>query len=243
MAYYNVPNPRAMIQAQFDQLRRDLQASERDRKQLARERSQLVRAVEELDRQRGEAVRELERAVARIEELEASTAPEPSPQTQLTDQVSLDEFDEVSARADALALERDDYKERAVRASADLENMRKRHTRELDQERTSARRKVLNQFLELRDNFERALAASDDPESPWHKGTEGMLRQFDDVLARERMIKIGEVGERFDPALHEALGVAERGEREANVIAEVYRPGFTFADGTLARAAQVIVTR
>ena len=54
---------------------------------------------------------------------------------------------------------------------------------------------------------------------------------------------IGEVGERFDPEVHEAIAMAPHPDGVADLVLEVHRPGLVGRDGALIRPAQVVVSR
>ena len=62
-------------------------------------------------------------------------------------------------------------------------------------------------LAQVRDTVTLALDTSPDPQSPWHQGLEGILRQIDDQLELSGAQLHGERGEAFDPRLHEAIGL------------------------------------
>ena len=124
--------------------------------------------------------------------------------------------------------------------SGDLERMRRRQSEDLAQSNQRVQRDVISDFLELRDGLSMAHQYAD-PDNPWTQGIEQLIAQFDTIVTRQGLTLVGEVGEAFDPALHEAVDT-QPGERP-DLVAAVERPGYAFEDGTIARPARVVVTR
>ncbi len=149
---------------------------------------------------------------------------------------------QAEARAVQPAEELEALQDRNLRLSADIANLRRHQREEIGRARQQARAELIGDFVETLDVLERALQTSD-PESPWHQGSLGIKRQMEAVLRKAGAARIGEVGEAFDPHIHEALGVVHRPELPADVIAEVVSPGWRFASGTLVRPARVIVSQ
>jgi molecular chaperone GrpE len=115
-----------------------------------------------------------------------------------------------------------------LRARADLDNYRKRTERELEQRSRERSDELLRAWLEVVDSIERALAFEAQP----HAADElrAVLEQMQGLLARYGVTRLGEVGERFDPELHEAVAVVPEGETEPGTIAAVTRSGYAAGD-------------
>jgi molecular chaperone GrpE len=135
-----------------------------------------------------------------------------------------------------LAASEDRYK----RALADLDNYRKRATREMERRLADREEIILRDWLEALDSVERALQMQ--AESPVAEGLRAVLEQMEAILARQGVQRVGRPGERFDPERHEAIGVRETTEVPDHTIVEVARSGFAIGDRVL-RPAQVIVAR
>jgi molecular chaperone GrpE len=129
--------------------------------------------------------------------------------------------------------------ERYLRARADLDNYRKRADRELERRVNERTDRVLREWLEVADNVERALAWEGDVPAQ-EAGLRAVHEQIEAVLDRQGVRRVGETGEPFDPALHEAVAVVPSSQRETGTIAEVVRPGYSTNDRLL-RPAQVVV--
>jgi molecular chaperone GrpE len=128
------------------------------------------------------------------------------------------------------------------RAAADLDNLRKRYTRELRRERTAERELVAAAFLPVLDNIDRALEhAGSDPESII-EGVRALREQALAVLAGLGYSREDEAGVPFDPARHEVVGVVEPDGTEAKPgsVATVVRPGYGSPDRQLRPAAVTV---
>lgn len=131
-------------------------------------------------------------------------------------------------------------RERHLRTRADFENFRRRVERDRDGAAREAKRELLKALVELADGFDRArLHVADSPDSV-AAGLDRMQRQLGSLLEAEGVQSFASVGERFDPARHEALAtVRDRGAAEGTVVDEAAR-GYLWNDALL-RPARVRV--
>jgi molecular chaperone GrpE len=134
----------------------------------------------------------------------------------------------------------DQLEDRYKRALADLDNYRKRASREIEQRVAESRDRLLVDWLEAVDSVERALQR--EPENPLAEGLRAVLDQMESILERQGIRRYGERGEPFDPERHEAVGVTNTDELEPNTVADVARSGYARGNQVL-RPAQVIVAR
>jgi molecular chaperone GrpE len=130
---------------------------------------------------------------------------------------------------------------RYKRALADLDNYRKRSARDLERRVAESTEALLRDWLESVDSVERALLMAE-PDSPLTVGLNAVLEQMEGILERQGVTRVGEVGERFDPERHEAVGVVASRDVPDRTIVEVARSGYALGDRVL-RPAQVIVAR
>lgn len=144
--------------------------------------------------------------------------------------------DELAARLEATH-------ERLLRARADLENHRRRSRIELADARAEGAGEVLRSLVDVADAAGRGVAAiagrHDDPVA---EGLTALAEQIDAVMRRHGVERIGTVGEPFDPARHEAVGVQAVPGLPDGAVAAVARPGYA-AGGRLLRPAEVVVAR
>jgi molecular chaperone GrpE len=126
----------------------------------------------------------------------------------------------------------------------EFEQAKERIQRELSKEVERTRRLVLTDFLEIVDNLDRALASVPDNEaSPLSQGVTFVRDLFVEKLALLGAKRIEPLGEKFDPATHEALSVVQVNDpRQEGRIVGVIRQGWILGDSIL-RPAGVAVAR
>jgi molecular chaperone GrpE len=149
-----------------------------------------------------------------------------------------------AAERDAAAAAEPDYKDKWLRAAAELDNVRKRARRDVAAAESRGIAKLARELLPALDNFERALAAAEEqPENRDHHLTDGIrLVQTEllGALARVGIVPDSPKGERFDPHRHEAVAQQPIDGAEPGTIVEVYSAGYTYGDDVL-RPAKVVV--
>lgn len=161
------------------------------------------------------------------------------------DELLVEEEIELSVE-DALRKERDEFKEKWLRVVAELDNVRKRSRREIVDGRRFAQAEVLRSFLEVQDNFERALQsmAGDDDTASYQSlrdGVDLIFQNYRRVLKDQGVQPIEALEQEFDPAVHEAVGQFEREGVEPGRVIEVVQQGFRLGDMVL-RPSRVIIS-
>jgi len=111
------------------------------------------------------------------------------------------------------------------RERASFTNYRNRALRDQENARVSGRQEVLNALLPALDQIERAKAHGD-----LTGPMENIATQIDGALGKFGVVRYGEVGEPFDPNVHEALMHREGGEADHDVIDAVIEPGYKIGD-------------
>lgn len=147
---------------------------------------------------------------------------------------------------DALRAERDELKDRVLRALAEAENARKRAEKDRREAQAYGGTRIARDLLPVYDNLNRALAAAKEDESQGSvaivEGVELTLKELLNVFDRHGVTKIEpEVGDRFDPKEHEAMFEAPVPGTKAGDIIQVSAAGFLLNDRLL-RPAQVGVS-
>lgn len=132
-----------------------------------------------------------------------------------------------------------------LRARADFDNYRRRMEREVERLVERGRQELLLRFLEVVDNFQRALMpqvlASADADG-LRRGLELISRQLDSLLGQEGVEPIEAVGKPFDPRLHEAVAVWECEDVEQETVTDEMQKGYLYR-GEVLRPARVRVAR
>ena len=141
----------------------------------------------------------------------------------------------------AVAAQRDEYLSLAQRTQADFENFRKRVAREAAQAQERGVIRLAGELLPALDNLDRALAAASQ-DDPLLEGVRLVHSELSAALARAGVESFSPLGERFDPALHEAMATAKQPDdgAESGTIVEVYQPGYRLGQ-TIIRPARVVV--
>ncbi|RAJ71297.1 molecular chaperone GrpE [Streptomyces sp. Amel2xB2] len=141
--------------------------------------------------------------------------------------------------ADAVA----ELRERWQRALADLDNLRKRHVREMERERAVERARTAAALLPLIDHLELALEhAEADPDSI----VEGVRAVRDEAVGAFEKLgypRHDESGVPFDPSRHEAVGTVEDDGADPGLVHEVLRPGYGDGAAQLRPAAVTVTSR
>ena len=139
--------------------------------------------------------------------------------------------------------EADENWEKFVRASAELENFRKRAARDVEAARKYGVERLAAGILPVRDSLEAGIASGVSADSAaLVEGQRATLRLLDDALTSAGIREIDPHGEPFDPTKHEALSTLPAPDVEPNTVIEVIQKGYELNDRLL-RAAKVIVAR
>lgn len=131
------------------------------------------------------------------------------------------------------------YKDKWLRAVAELDNYKKRTRREIEDAIYRSRQDLLGSFFPTADNLERALDLARDNENLF-KGIEMVSREFRGALAKFGIEAVPGVGHPFDPAIHEALQQVDSPDHAPGVVIREFDKGYRQGDRLL-RPARVIV--
>ena len=168
------------------------------------------------------------------------TAADPKPKkTKKTEKKS--ETTALKAENEKLAGELAALKDFHLRVLAEYDNYRKRSQREKEASYGDAKAGVLKLLLPVLDNIDRARQNPTEDIETYRKGVEMTFSQLDTVLKTLEVETFGEVGDEFDPNIHNAVMTVESGEFPENTIAAVFEKGYKMGDRIL-RFATVQVT-
>ena len=172
----------------------------------------------------------------------AATAAGAAPEAQAGELVTQAELQRLLVEARARA---DEQRDQLLRVTAELENTRRRHERELDGAHKFALERFVNDLLPVRDSLELGLSAAREAQADagkLHEGMELTLKMLGDVMQRFGVAPVEPMGEPFDPNLHQALSVQPRDDVPPNTVVVVVQKGYTL-NGRLVRPAMVMVSR
>jgi molecular chaperone GrpE len=122
--------------------------------------------------------------------------------------------------------------ERFLRAAADLDNYKKRAARERDEIQRFGVEKLVKDLLPAVDNLDRALAAAA-PEDALAAGVRLVRAALEQALAKHGVVGFSALGERFDPALHEALMQVPTADQPPGTVVLEHARGFKLNDRLL----------
>ena len=145
------------------------------------------------------------------------------------------------ASVDSLAAERDEMRDRMMRAMADAENARKRAQRDREEAARYGGSKLARDLLPVYDNLRRAMDAAEE-QPAIREGIELTLRELTGVFERHNVTVIAPAeGDKFDPQVHQAMFEAPVPGTKAGDVIQVMTEGFMLHDRLL-RPAQVGVS-
>jgi molecular chaperone GrpE len=162
------------------------------------------------------------------------------------DAMEAEGVDPVVAELDAIRTERDDLRDKFMRALADAENSRKRADRDRREAEQYGGSRLARDLLPVYDNLRRALDAVTDEQraaaGALFEGVELTARELSNVFAKHGLTAISpKIGDRFDPAVHQAMFEAPVPGTKAGDLIQVMTEGF-FLHDRLLRPAQVGVS-
>ena len=139
------------------------------------------------------------------------------------------------------------YRDAALRAEAEMQNMQRRTARDVENAHKFGIEKFLQNLLPVADSLEKAIesaeqASSGDAENAIAEGVRLCHKLLIDVMARENVEVIDPIGEPFDPNEHQAMSMVENPNMEPNSVFAVVQKGYKL-NGRLVRAAMVMVTK
>jgi len=172
-------------------------------------------------------------------------APEEFTSQQPADDAGPAATDELGALKQRLA-DRDqayqDLETQLKRMAADFDNFRRRQAQERENLLKFAGERILERFLDVLDNFERALVAGEKATEPQQvlTGVSLIYRQLGDFLAKEGVTPMDAKGSPFDPNQHEAVVQMDVDDVPDQTVLEEFRKGYTL-NGRVIRHAMVKV--
>jgi len=150
------------------------------------------------------------------------------------------------AELEKLRAENADLKDRYLRLAAEMENLRRRTTRDVHDARSYSIAGFARDMLQVSDNLRRALdAVSEQAEGElktFHEGVELTERTMLGALEKHGVKQINPKGEKFDPNFHQAMFEVPNPDVPNNTVFEVVQPGFVIGERVL-RPAMVGVAK
>ena len=181
-----------------------------------------------------------------LEEAEGSEDAEGSPLKDVEGSLLEDAegSDDLPAALETALAEAEALKDAALRAQAEVENIRRRAARDVENAHKFALERFTANLLPVLDSLEKAVesVASAEDASTVGQGVDLSLKLFVTTLANSGVEQIDPHGEPFNPEHHEAIAMVENPDAEPNSVMEVIQKGYVL-NGRLVRAAKVIVVK
>jgi len=130
-----------------------------------------------------------------------------------------------------------------LRAMAELDNVRKRAQRDMENAQRFALERFATELLGVRDSLELAVKSADAADArSLAEGQQATLQLLASAFERFSIQRIDPLGAPFDPALHEAVALLESATAPADSVLQVLQSGYQL-NGRLLRPARVVVAR
>lgn len=132
-------------------------------------------------------------------------------------------------------------KDMYMRALAEVDNVRKRAARDIEQAHKFALERFANNLIGVKDSLELGLSSAATAEA-LKSGTEATLKLLSKAFEQAGVVELLPLGEPFNPELHEAMVMQPSAEHVPNSVLQVIQKGYQL-NGRLLRPARVIVAR
>ena len=158
------------------------------------------------------------------------------------------EFESMESLINAIQEEKEEFKDKYLRALANYENLRKRAIQERQKAYDFALEELFRKILPILDDFKRAFESLNNSEKhkddykSFYEGIRLVRSNFENLLKTHNVEPFESLGEKFDPAKHEAIHVIENNNEEEGKILEETESGYKIKDKIL-RPAKVIVSK
>ncbi|NQY51761.1 MAG: nucleotide exchange factor GrpE [Piscirickettsiaceae bacterium] len=139
----------------------------------------------------------------------------------------------------------DDHWNELLRAKAEMENMRRRQARDLENAHKHALDKFVSELLPIYDSMELGLNAANGAEASLdavRDGLEMSMKMFLSSISKFGLEQVNPEDQAFDPEVHQAMAIEEMEGVEPNQVLTVVQKGYQF-NGRLLRPAMVIVSK
>lgn len=178
-----------------------------------------------------------------VVEESASKENSEAPESENACNETTEETEEELSPIEQLEIEVAKWKDQAVRTAAELDNYRKRMSREKLDAVRYGNQSLLEELLPVLDNFDMGMqAASQEEGSMLYMGMDMVRKQIGEFLNSQNVEEIpAEIGGDFDPNLHEALSQENSDEVDEGQVMRVVRKGYRIGERLL-RPSNVIVS-
>lgn len=135
-------------------------------------------------------------------------------------------------------------KDLALRAQAEMDNLRKRTARDVENAHKYALERFVNELLPILDSLELGMSAAESIENidDLREGMDLTIKMFDTAMNKFNVKAIDPQNEKFNPEQHEAVSMQEINGTESGIVVKVMQKGYEL-NGRIVRPAMVIVAK
>ncbi len=155
----------------------------------------------------------------------------------------LNEVDQLKQQVEELKAKADENWNLYLRSQADIENVRKRASKDVESAHKYAIDKFVAELLPIKESMDLGYAASHEENADIAKikeGTELTLKMFGSMFEKFKIVEVNPVGEKFNPAFHEAISMLPSPEFEANMVMNVVQKGYLLNERVVKPALVVV---
>lgn len=136
------------------------------------------------------------------------------------------------------------YRDAALRAQAEMENLRKRTARDVEGAHKYALEKFVHELLPIMDSLSLGMSAAESAEhvDELREGMDLTLKMFNGAMEKFGVKEINPLNEKFNPEQHEAVSMQEIEGSESGTVVTVMQKGYEL-NGRLVRPAMVVVAK
>lgn len=149
---------------------------------------------------------------------------------------------------EALSAKLQEYQDQALRAQAEMQNVRRRAEIDVEKAHKFAVEKFVKELLPVADSLEKAVESTEGQENAGElvasirEGVEMTLNLFMNSIKKFNVEQVNPVGEPFDPNQHEAMSMVPAPDAEPNSVVAVVQKGYLL-NGRVVRPAMVVVAK
>ncbi|MCB1785860.1 MAG: nucleotide exchange factor GrpE [Gammaproteobacteria bacterium] len=181
----------------------------------------------------------------RQDEVEEASFEDSAADMEIDSEMAAHSAEDLSQMLEQARTKADEHYQQMIRAHAELDNLKKRHARDLENAHKFALDKFVAELLGVWDSLELGHSAAQDQGADVQKlreGTELTLKMLSDVMAKFGVEQIDPLNQPFNPEFHQAMSMQPRGDVPANTVVAVVQKGYTL-NGRLVRPAMVMVSQ
>jgi len=154
----------------------------------------------------------------------------------------VDELTSLQAALEAAEARANEGRDQALRAMAELENVRKRATRDVENAHKYALEKFAGELIGVKDSLELGLGVQNASIDDLRSGSDATLKLLVKAFEKAGVMEVQAEGQPFNPEFHEALAMVPAPDKVPNTVINVVQKGYLL-NGRLVRPARVIVAK